>query len=239
MQVIILPDGGALGQANGNTVIVSNTGDDLVEFSGNGNIFVYEQDGGHDVITSVNVDDGDQNELHFGPGITSADLTFYKEGDDLYISIADITGVEIGSITIVDWYLAEHYKLIIVFDDGTVLTPEEVEALVQSYVPLTGGMIQIGIEEWWYPWGKYLYGDGEEIVVSNLIANPILRFVPIPSNATINSIEWESELVPITYPNQIESPIEEFSYQGAWNDNSITVTVNGTFSMHVIVWEQR
>jgi hypothetical protein len=136
--VVILPDGGLLGVASGDTVIVGGNGDDLIEFSGNGSIFVYEQGGGHDIITSVNVDEGDQNELHFGPDITSADLSFFKEGEDLYISIADSTGTEIGSVTIVDWYLAEQYKLIIVFDDGTELTPTEIEALVQPNVPVTG-----------------------------------------------------------------------------------------------------
>jgi len=128
--VIILPEGGALGEAEGDTVIIgSEQDDDFIEFSNGGNIFVYEQNGGHDLITSVNVDEDDRNELHFGPGITSADLTFFKEDNDLYISIADLTGKESGSITIVDWYLAEQYKLAIVFDDDSKLTTEEIEAL--------------------------------------------------------------------------------------------------------------
>ena len=130
--IIILSDGGALSEAFGNTVIVGGAGHDLIEFSGTSNVFVYEQGGGHDVITSVNVNSGDSNELHFGPGITSADLSFIKISDDLYVSISDEYGNETGSVTIEGWYLTEEHKLKIVLDDGTELTPVEIEELVQS-----------------------------------------------------------------------------------------------------------
>ena len=47
-----------------------------------------------------------------------------------------------GSVTVKDWYLAEENKLArIVFDDGTELTTEEIEELVQhpgEFVPVAG-----------------------------------------------------------------------------------------------------
>jgi len=116
--VVILPDGGALGIADGNTVIVGGTGDDWIEMSGYGNVFIYEIGGGYDVVRSVNTEKN-ANELHFGPGITRDDLSFFKNGNDLYISIA---GEEIGSVTIVNWYVAEQYRLRVFLHDGTELS---------------------------------------------------------------------------------------------------------------------
>jgi len=109
-EVIFLPDG--------NTVIVGGAGDDWIEMSGGGNVFVYEIGGGHDVIRSVN-EGRNANELHFGPGITRDDLSFFKKGNDLYISIA---GEETGSVTIVNWYVAEQYRLRVFLHDGTELS---------------------------------------------------------------------------------------------------------------------
>jgi len=230
--IMILPDGGALGQASGDTVIVGNYGNDLIELSNNSNVFVYEQNGGHDVVTSVNVNSGDQNELHFGPGITSADLTFYKEGDDLYISIADITGVEIGSITIVDWYLAEQYKLIIVFDDGTELTPEEVEELVkQPYVPLSSGWIET-------LWATH--GEGGTVHYGELCQpDSFIKFMSDPYNATITSVEWESDVVPFVSPYQAETLIDYELLDSDFRFGYIKVTVNETYTIEVHVWGQR
>jgi uncharacterized protein YjdB len=92
-------------------------------------IYVYEVNGGHDVISNISNNDNDQDELHFGPGITSADLSFKREDEDLLIDIGDGE----GSVTVEGWYLAEKNKLAkIVFDDGTELTTEEIEALVEA-----------------------------------------------------------------------------------------------------------
>jgi len=116
--VVILPDYGVLYAADGNTVIVGGAGDDWIEMSGGGNIFIYEIGGGHDVVRSINAEEN-ANELHFGPGITRDDLSFIKKGNDLYIAI---TGEETGSVTIINWYVAEQYRLRLFLYDGTEVT---------------------------------------------------------------------------------------------------------------------
>ena len=116
--VVILPDYGVLYAADGNTIIVGGRGDDWIEMSGGGNIFIYETGGGHDVVRSINAEEN-ANELHFGPGITRDDLSFLKKGNDLYIYIA---GEENGSVTIINWYVAEQYRLRLFLYDGTEVT---------------------------------------------------------------------------------------------------------------------
>ena len=62
------------------------------------------------------------------------------------------------------------------------------------------------------------------------------KFVPIPSNAMINSIEWESSdecAIFIIDPDQIET---EGMVSGAGVGPTITVTVNGTFTTSVGIW---
>jgi len=86
--------------------------------SGGGNIFIYEIDGGHDVVRSINAGDIN-NELHFGSGITRGDLRFSQKGNDLYIYIV---GEENGSVTIINWYVAEQYRLRLFLHDGTEVT---------------------------------------------------------------------------------------------------------------------
>jgi len=119
--VVILPDYGVLYAADGNTVIVGGAGDDWIEMSGGGNIFIYEIGGGHDVVRSINAEKS-SNELQFGPGITRDDLSFFKNGNDLRISIASENGEETGSVTIVNWYVAEQYRLRVFLHDGTELS---------------------------------------------------------------------------------------------------------------------
>ena len=94
--------------------------DDWIEMSGGGNIFIYEIDGGHDVVRSVNTE-RNANELHFGPGIIRDDLSFFKGGNDLRISIVGESGEEVGSVTIMNWYVSEQYRLRVFLHDGTEL----------------------------------------------------------------------------------------------------------------------
>jgi uncharacterized protein YjdB len=221
--VIILPSGGDLGEAHGDTVIVGGDGDDFIEFYGGGNVFVYEAGGGHDVITSVNVESGDMNELHFGPGIVSADLIFFREGDNLYISIAG----ENGSVTIMDWYLGDEYKLKIVFDDGAELTPVEIEELA-VVLTIINGTIETNLGS---------YNDGEIIPVYDFFGgSPILQFVPIPSDAPIESVAWESNVIlNAQYVNDLIVYDAVPTYTWGEEDGYISVTVNGNFTMQVSV----
>jgi Ca2+-binding RTX toxin-like protein len=135
--VIIAPDGGGeVTGTDGEDVIVSGSGDDWLEGSEGSDVYVYEVNGGLDVISNVSNGENDQDELHFEPGIWEEDLIFSRQGNDLLIEILNGKGGNSGTITVEDWYLAEKNKLSkIVFDDGTELTTAEIEELAAR--PLT------------------------------------------------------------------------------------------------------
>jgi Ca2+-binding RTX toxin-like protein len=69
--------------------------------------------------------------LRFGPGITSADLTFTEDEGDLRIEI-----MENESVTIESW---KDTLEKIIFDDESELTPEEIEALITTTIQGTLG----------------------------------------------------------------------------------------------------
>jgi uncharacterized protein YjdB len=132
-EVVILLPGGSYGEADGGTVIVGGDGDDEIRISNGDNVFVYNLGGGQDVITLLDVAEGDENELHFGPGIWKEDLFFIREGNDLVIQVLDTNGDEAGSVTVEDWFLAEKNKLTkIVFHDGSEIRKSEIEFLVDN-----------------------------------------------------------------------------------------------------------
>jgi uncharacterized protein YjdB len=132
--VIIAPDGsGEVYGTAGDDVIVSGSGDDWLEGGEGSDVYVYEAGSGDDVISNVSNGENDEDELHFGPGIWPEDLTFAREADDLVVRILDGMGGYAGNVTVEDWYLDEKNKLLkIVFDNGTELTLEEIEALAAT-----------------------------------------------------------------------------------------------------------
>jgi Ca2+-binding RTX toxin-like protein len=130
--VVILPDENSYAQATGDTVIVGGNGDDYVEILNGGNIFVYNRNGGHDTIVCLDVQSGDRNKIHFGPGIWKEDLVFSRQDDDMVITILDETGNGSGSVTVTDWYLEAKNRMRIVLFDGTVLKISEIEESVNN-----------------------------------------------------------------------------------------------------------
>jgi uncharacterized protein YjdB len=180
--VIIATDGGSqVDGTDGEDVIVSGSGDDWLEGGEGSDIYVYELKSGEDVISNVSNGENDTDELHFGPGITSADLTFSRESDDLLIAITDEEGEDAGNITVEDWYLAEKNKLSkIVLDDGTELTTEEIEALAEG----NGG------EE------AFVAVTGVSLAPSSADIAPggTLQLTPIilPANATSQDVTWST-----------------------------------------------
>jgi hypothetical protein len=99
-------------------------------------------------------------------------------------------------------------------------------------VPLTGGYIQANGQNYendefvwdtdFYTWDN---GNPDDLP-------PTVKFIPIPSNATITSIEWRSSYAGegdvIYYPNQIETP---FAPANKFSAPDLYVTVNGNFQM--------
>jgi hypothetical protein len=131
--VVILPNENTYGEAIGNTVVVGGNGDDWVEISHGGNTFVYNRNGGRDSVVCVDVKEGNQNEIHFGPGIRKEDLIFVSSDNDLNIIVLGSAGVESGRVTIVDWYLASKNKMSrIVFTDKTALTTRDIERFSEN-----------------------------------------------------------------------------------------------------------
>jgi len=104
----------------------------------------------------------------------------------------------------------------------------DVLSAYQMQTPITVGYIEANGTN---------YMDGE-IIWDNDFYNynyntpPIIKFIPIPSNAVITSIEWESTnpYDNIYYPYLIETPIEVNNLDGY---EYLKVTVNGYFTMQV------
>jgi Ca2+-binding RTX toxin-like protein len=132
--VVIAPEGGAaLDGTDNRDVLVGGNGDDFLEGQAADDVYVYNRDGGYDVISNGGKGDEDRDELHFGPGIWKEDLIFTSEDNDLVITLLNSEGSEAGSVTVEGWYADEKNKLSkIVFYDGTALTQAQIEALVQN-----------------------------------------------------------------------------------------------------------
>jgi len=90
-----------------------------------------------------------------------------------------------------------------------------------SGVMLTGGAIQTTS-------GTHV--DGSITVIP--MPGEFIRFIPYPHNAMINSVEWESDDVPLVYPNQIESLVD---YHGGNSTNCIWVTVNEAVTVGISI----
>jgi uncharacterized protein YjdB len=139
--VLIAPEGGGqVDGADGDDVIVSGNGADWLEGGEGNDTYIYEAGSGDDVISNASNGEGDQDELHFGPGIWKEDLVFAREDNDQIIRVLDGTGGYAGSVTIEDWYLDEKNKLSkIVFEDETELTTEEIEDLAANSAVILRG----------------------------------------------------------------------------------------------------
>jgi len=166
-EIIFLPDS--------NTVIVGGRGDDWIEMSGGGNVFIYEINGGHDVVRSVNAE-RNANELHFGPGITRDDLSFFKKGNDLYIAIA---GEETGSVTIVNWYVAEQYRLRVFLHDGTELS---LTYMISASPLASFGSLQI----------LYVQPEAQTVTITNAGLSSITLTQPTAINFDIGELSTTS-----------------------------------------------
>jgi subtilisin family serine protease len=91
---------------------------------------------------------------------------------------------------------------------------------------LTDGCIQI-LDEYGVVVSDFDRTFGDRIDIRYILLGDTIRFAPEPYNATISSIEWESNVFDFIYPDQLESPFDLIDY----GEGYLSVTVNGVFNM--------
>ncbi|MHB1529899.1 MAG: calcium-binding protein [Acidiferrobacteraceae bacterium] len=121
-------------------------GDNLIIGSAGSTTYVFDHGIGHDTIQNnpegitgapryagPNVDT-----LQIGRGVRGRDVSARRRGPDLVLNVADPVTGAIGTITLRRWFRGPAYRVQrIVFDDGTRLTEEQLQALGAA-VPGTG-----------------------------------------------------------------------------------------------------
>ena len=86
-------------------------------------IYAYDRAGGNDTIT----DPGGDDQLHFGSGILTSNVTFTKTGDDLVVTINDNdASTANNTVIITDWITEASRIEEFIFDDGTIITDEAI-----------------------------------------------------------------------------------------------------------------
>ena len=124
--------GGDLDGGDGDDVLYAGSGDDVLSGGAGADIYIFNLGDGQDVIAD-NGDSTSVDELHFGDGITSDNVTIRRTpAGELELSI---NGTE-DRVTISNWYTdssATNRIERIVFSDGTTLTPQNFQSL-----PITG-----------------------------------------------------------------------------------------------------
>ncbi len=105
---------------SGNNTIDGGTGDDTLIVSSGSDTYLFGRGDGQDVI----FDSGGSDTVRFGAGITNADLTAFKQGDDLVVRIADPADpVATDQFTARNWFLGGQYRIeTFQFADGTSLS---------------------------------------------------------------------------------------------------------------------
>ena len=114
-------------------VLDGGAGDDLLEGGDGADRYIFGRGYGHDEIresvSDANLSEDDQ--LQFKPGITLADLGFTRNGNDLLVTILD-TGDTLkitGQFNYGSWYTWQDVDRF-VFDDGTILSRQEIQQVV-------------------------------------------------------------------------------------------------------------
>ncbi|OGH97616.1 MAG: hypothetical protein A2104_02810 [Candidatus Melainabacteria bacterium GWF2_32_7] len=117
---------------NGNDVYYAGKGNDRInDYSGN-DTYLLNQGDGRDTITDTSGSDT----IRFGSGITQNDISFERNGSALSISIKDSS----DGITVIDWFNKDKYKIEkIEFSDGTVLSAQNVENIINGVVSIIDG----------------------------------------------------------------------------------------------------
>jgi trimeric autotransporter adhesin len=134
-----------LGGAGNDTLVGWGGSDTLIGGAGN-NLYVFDRGSGSDTIIETDRAEGDTDVLQLTGDITSSQLWFAKEGNDLDVSVI---GTD-DQVVIKDWYVAadNHVQKFVSANGGTTveLLDSQVDALVSamaSFAPPSAGQTSL------------------------------------------------------------------------------------------------
>jgi hypothetical protein len=121
-----------------NTLIGGKGNDTLILGKNSENTIIFNQGDGFDILQTATRDEGHDNEIHFGAGVTQDNLWFSRAANDLRISVLGTS----DGMTIEGWYSNKHKPIEeIKTSNGYELEDKKIELLVQAmavFSPIPG-----------------------------------------------------------------------------------------------------
>ncbi|BCL95966.1 hypothetical protein RPSB_34110 [Ralstonia solanacearum] len=139
--------------------ITGGTGDDQIRLGYYGATLHFNRGDGHDTVSSA-ANAGNKTVV-FGPGISAADLSATRVGDDMVLSV----GANGDAITVTNWFQLDGSKRIdtAVFADGTRWNADNFRRLVTTVTGTAGDDTING----WQGDDILIGGDGNDTLVAN------------------------------------------------------------------------
>ncbi|MDO3583416.1 calcium-binding protein [Ralstonia pseudosolanacearum] len=144
--------------ASQGTDITGGTGDDQIRLGYYGATLHFNRGDGHDTVSSA-ANAGNKT-IVFGPGISAADLSATRVGDDMVLSI----GSNGDAITVTNWFQGDGYRIDhATFVDGTQWDQNNFRRLVTTVTGTAGDDTING----WQGDDILIGGDGNDTLISN------------------------------------------------------------------------
>ncbi|MGA4046592.1 beta strand repeat-containing protein [Ralstonia nicotianae] len=139
--------------------ITGGTGDDQIRLGYYGATLHFNRGDGHDTVSSAA--NANNKTIVFGPGISAADLSATRVGDDMVLSV----GANGDAITVTNWFQLDGSKRIdtAVFADGTRWNADNFRRLVTTVTGAAGDDTING----WQGDDILIGGDGNDSLVAN------------------------------------------------------------------------
>ncbi|WP_430495597.1 beta strand repeat-containing protein [Ralstonia pseudosolanacearum] len=145
--------------ASQGTDITGGTGDDQIRLGYYGATLHFNRGDGHDTVSSAA--NANNKTIVFGPGISAADLSATRVGDDMVLNV----GSNGDAITVTNWFQLDGSKRIdtAVFADGTRWNADNFRRLVTTVTGAAGDDTING----WQGDDILIGGDGNDTLVAN------------------------------------------------------------------------
>ncbi|MET2524074.1 calcium-binding protein [Ralstonia sp. SM1884_UCD616_TZ26] len=144
--------------ASQGTDITGGTGDDQIRLGYYGATLHFNRGDGHDTVSSA-ANAGNKTVV-FGPGISAADLSATRVGDDMVLNI----GTNGDAITVTNWFQGDAYRIDhATFADGTQWDQNNFRRLVTTVTGTAGDDTING----WQGDDILIGGDGNDTLISN------------------------------------------------------------------------